>query len=398
MADKKKKMSSKKFMAIFIPITAVLLVTAIVITGVMQYWSTVMDAVFGEAQMSVTSAEGTENWDTDYYGLNEDGMTPEDTAAQGAELARRAEAEGIVLLKNQNNALPLTNNGEALSEDNQIIVNALGWSFYYPSTGGSGSGAVGSDGLVSPKEALAAANIQINEGLESYYIDWSNEHYTEWMVTKENGYYGDEDTNTEPARPSVSKAFQAAWDVPELNSQLVAEACDISDAAANNTQIVWIGRGGGEYHDCPTIMTKEGGSVNAYGVNPDKHYLELTDEEEAVLDKAKELRGEDGKVIVVINANNTMELGELEELKADGQVHGDCGCQDQKRPSPQPVGNRHHDVDDKILQWRISEVTYIMILTLNSQISMIQRSNIQMRMEVHQRDRLCSSVMRKEYT
>lgn len=313
MAEKKKKMSSKKFMAIFIPITAVLLVTAIVITCVMQYWSTVMDAVFGEAKISITSAEGTENWDTDYYGLNEDGMTPEDTAAQGAELARRAEAEGIVLLKNQNNALPLTNNGEALSEDNQITVNAMGWSFYYPSTGGSGSGAVGSDGLVSPKEALAAANIQINEGLENYYIDWSNEHYTEWMVTKENGYYGDEDTNTEPARPSVSKAFQAAWDVPELNSQLIAEACDTSDAAANNTQIVWIGRGGGEYHDCPTIMTKEGGSVNAYGVNPDKHYLELTDEEEAVLDKAKEMRGEDGKVIVVINANNTMELGELED-------------------------------------------------------------------------------------
>lgn len=317
MTDKKKKMSSRKFMAIFIPITAVLLVTSIVVTCVMQYWSTVMDAVFGEAEISITAAEGTENWDTDYYGLNEEGMTPEATAEQGAELARRAEAEGIVLLKNQNNALPLTNNGEALSADNPITVNALGWSFYYPSTGGSGSGAVGSDGLVSPKEALAAANIQINEGLEDYYINWSNEHFTEWMVTKENGYYSDEDTNTEPARPSVSKAYQAAWDVPELNGQLVAEACDSSDASANNTQIVWIGRGGGEYHDCPTIMTKEGGSVNAYGINPDKHYLELTDEEEAVLEQAKEMRGEDGKVIVIINANNTMELGELED---DDQV------------------------------------------------------------------------------
>lgn len=313
MADKKKKMGSRKFMAVFIPITAVLLVTSIVITCVMQYWSTVMDAVFGEAQMSITSAEDTESWDTDYYGLNEEGMTAEETAAQGAELARRAEAEGIVLLKNQNNALPLTNNGAPLSEENQITVNALGWSFYYPSTGGSGSGAVGSDGLVYPKEALAEANIQINEGLESYYIDWSNEHYTEWMVTKENGYYGDEDTNTEPARPSVSKAFQAAWDVPELNSQLIAEACSTFDAASNHTQIVWIGRGGGEYHDCPTVMTKEGGSVNTYGINPEKHYLELTDEEEAVLAKAKEMRGEEGKVIVIINANNTMELGELED-------------------------------------------------------------------------------------
>ncbi len=270
-----------------------------------------MDAVFGEAKISIEAAPGTENWDTDYYGLNAEGMTPEQKAAEGAELARRAEGEGIVLLKNQNNALPLTGNGQPLSETNTITVNALGWSFYYPSTGGSGSGAVGSDGLVSPKEALAAAGIQINEELENYYLDWSNQHYTEWMVTKANGYYTDEDTNTAPARPSVSKAYQAAWDVPELNAQLVAEACDQSDAAANNVQIVWIGRGGGEYHDCPTVMTKEGGSVNTYGVNPDKHYLELTDEEEAVLAKAEELRGDDGKVIVIINANNTMELGEL---------------------------------------------------------------------------------------
>ena len=313
MADGKKRMSSRRFMAIFIPITAVLLVSSIVITCVMEYWSTVMDAVFGEASISIKAADGTDTWNTDYYGLTAEGMTPEEKAAEGAELARRAEGEGIVLLKNQNNALPLTNNGQPLSQTNPITVNALGWSFYYPSTGGSGSGAVGSDGLVSPKEALAAAGIQINEALENYYLNWSNEHYTEWMVTKANGYYTDEDTNTSPARPSVSKAYQAAWDVPELNGQLVAEACDQSDAAANNVQIVWIGRGGGEYHDCPTVMTKEGGSVNTYGVNPDKHYLELTDEEEAVLAKAKELRGENGKVIVIINANNTMELGELQD-------------------------------------------------------------------------------------
>lgn len=317
MADGKKKMSSRRFMAVFLPITAVLLATSIVITCVMEYWSTVMDAVFGDAKISISAAPGTEDWNTDYYRVSAQGLTQENTAQQGAELARRAEAEGIVLLKNRNNALPLTRDGQPLSADNPIIVNALGWSFYYPSNGGSGSGAVGSDGLVSPKEALAAAGIRINEELENYYLDWSDQHYTEWMVTKANGYYTDEDTNTAPARPSVSKTYQAAWDVPELNAQLVAEACAQSDAAANNTQIVWIGRGGGEYHDCPTVMTKEGGSVNTYGVNPDKHYLELTDEEEAVLAKAKELRGDNGKVIVIINANNTMELGELED---DDQV------------------------------------------------------------------------------
>ena len=170
MADGKKRMSSRRFMAIFIPITAVLLVSSIVITCVMEYWSTVMDAVFGEASISIQAADGTENWNTDYYGLTAEGMTPEEQAAEGKELARRAEGEGIVLLKNQNNALPLTNNGQPLSETNPITVNALGWSFYYPSTGGSGSGAVGSDGLVSPKEALAAAGIRINESFNEVYV------------------------------------------------------------------------------------------------------------------------------------------------------------------------------------------------------------------------------------
>ncbi|WP_432630180.1 glycoside hydrolase family 3 C-terminal domain-containing protein [Brotaphodocola sp.] len=309
----KKKKNNRKYITISMSIASLLLVFSMVVTGVMQYWSTVMDAVFGNGHVIVSSKAGTENWDSDYYGLNQPGMTKEETAKAGAEVARRAEAEGIVLLKNQNHALPLTKNEEALSAKNQMTVNAMGWSFYYPSVGGSGSGAVGSNDLVKPKEALAQANIQINEGMESYYLNWSNEHYRDWMVLKENGYYTDEDKNEEPARPTVSKTYVAAWDVPELNAEEIEEASQNSQASQNEVQIVWIGRGGGEYHDLPTVMTKEDGSVNRYGINAEKHYLELTDEEKAVLDKAKELRGENGKVIVIINSNNTMELGTLQD-------------------------------------------------------------------------------------
>ena len=274
----KKKMSPKKFGSIFISITALLLVFALVATGVMNYWSTVMDAVFGSKQITVTPATGTENWDT----------------------------EGIVLLKNQNGTLPL-------DPGNGMTVNALGWSFYYPSLGGSGSGAVGSNDLVSPTEAFAAAKIGINEGIANYYYDWSIQHYTDWMITKANGYYTDDDTHTEPKRPTVGKTYDAAWDVPELNASEIAEAVAGSGAENNPVQILWLGRGGGEYHDLPTVMTKEGGSVNKYGINPNKHYLELTDEEEAVLAKAKELRGDNGKIIVIVNSNNPMELTSLED-------------------------------------------------------------------------------------
>ena len=313
MEGKSKPMSAKRFGRIFIPATAVLLVLSLVVGGVMQYWSTVMDAVFGAASISITPASGTESWNTDYYGLTANGMTKEQTALDGQALARIAEGEGIVLLKNQDNALPLTSNGTPLSSSNPITVNGLGWSFYYPSLGGSGSGAVGSNDLVSPTQALADSNILINQGLSDYYVDWSNEHYTDWQITKANGYPEDHDTNTEPQRPSMTNTFRASWDVPELNAQEIGEACDKANAADNKVQIVWVGRAGGEYHDAPRVMTKTGGSVNKYGVNPDKHYLELTDEEEAVLAKAKELRGQDGKVIVIINANNTMELGSLQD-------------------------------------------------------------------------------------
>ena len=302
----KKKMSPKKFGRIFIPITAVLLILCLVVTGVMNYWSTVMDAVFGAAQINITPASGSEKWDTDYYRLLSSGMTKESVAAAGKLLARRAESEGIVLLKNQENALPLNVN-------NGITVNALGWSFYYPSLGGSGSGAVGSNDLVSPTEALAEANISINTGIADYYYNWSNAHYKDWMISKANGYYTDDDSNTVPQRPTVGKTYDAAWDVPELNAQEIEEAVAETGAEDYPIQILWLGRGGGEYHDLPTVMTKEGGSVNRYGINPDKHYLELTDEEEAVLAKAKELRGEEGKIIVVVNSNNPMELTKLED-------------------------------------------------------------------------------------
>ena len=199
----KKKMSPKKFGGIFITITAILLILCFVVSGVMSYWSTVMDAVFGSGKISVTPAIGTENWNTDYYRLN-----------------------------------------------------ALGWSFYYPSLGGSGSGAVGSNDLVSPTEAFAAAKIDVNKKIADYYYSWSNAHYSDWQISKANGYYTDDDTNTAPQRPTVGKTYDAAWDVPELNAEEI---------------------------------------------------------EEAVLAKAKEFHGIDGRIIVIVNSNNPLELTKLED-------------------------------------------------------------------------------------
>ena len=93
-----RRMSQKKFLAIWIPILAFVLALVIVGTLVMNYFSLSLDLFFGRGAAHAVPIEGTENWDTQYY-TNEYGDT--DKALKAAvDTARKAANEGIVLMKN----------------------------------------------------------------------------------------------------------------------------------------------------------------------------------------------------------------------------------------------------------------------------------------------------------
>jgi len=215
------------------------------------------------------------------------GGTISDEAIEEAKaLATEIAEEGIVLLKNDDAALPLAEGTK---------VNVFGWSSTNPIYGGTGSGAL-SDAYptVDFLTGLTDAGIEYNQDLVDFYTGWRTE------------------------RPTVGMMGQD-WTIPEPTvseyGSLITDAKDFSDTA-----IFFIARSGGEGADLPQSYDGEDtfsteGMFGASGVrysdqkddlDASKSYLELSNREQALLD---EVTANFDKVIVVVNSANAMELG-----------------------------------------------------------------------------------------
>ncbi len=214
------------------------------------------------------------------------GKISDDAIAEAKELCTDIAEEGIVLLKNDDKALPLAEGAK---------VNVFGWSSTNPIYGGTGSGAL-SDAYptVDFLTGLTDAGIEYNQDLVDFYKGWRD------------------------ARPTVGMMGQD-WTIPEPKvseyGNLISDAKNYSDTA-----IFFIARSGGEGADLPqsydgkdTFSTE--GMFGASGVrysdqkddlDASKSYLELSNREQALLD---EVTANFDKVIVVVNSANAMELG-----------------------------------------------------------------------------------------
>lgn len=203
--------------------------------------------------------------------------------------------EGMVLLKNEGNSLPLAEGTK---------LNVFGWSSTNPVYGGTGSGSV-SDvyDKVDIIESLTDAGFEVNQELVDFY---KNYRETRPVV----GMFGQDWTIVEPAMDDYNKAG------------IFESAKEFSDTA-----VIFIARSGGEGADLPMSYDGEdtfaddgsgsmfGASGVRYSENKDdldasKSYLELTNREEAMV---KQVTSDYDNVVVVINAANTMELGFLED-------------------------------------------------------------------------------------
>lgn len=92
------------------------------------------------------------------------GSISEATSDEATELCTKIAEEGIVLLKNEGNMLPL-------SEGNNL--NVFGWASTNPCYGGTGSGSL-SDAYetVSLLQGLKNAGFKLNDDLEKFYTDF----------------------------------------------------------------------------------------------------------------------------------------------------------------------------------------------------------------------------------
>ena len=231
-----------------------------------------------------------------------------DTVAQSKETVKKIGEEGLVLVKNEG-LLPLAAETKKL--------NVFGWGSISPIFGGVGSGSSDSSSAVGILQSFKDAGYETNQSLTDMYTEYRAE------------------------RPAMSM-YEQDWTLPEPTADAYTDTV-MSDAKSfSDTAVIVIGLSGGENADLPTDMNAVikgtynlasevaslpenfaymNGSYTNNGSYDDfeegESYLELSRTEEDLVEK---VCSEFDKVVVVINANNAMELSWVNDYSQIGAV------------------------------------------------------------------------------
>ncbi|MBN8676748.1 MAG: glycoside hydrolase family 3 C-terminal domain-containing protein [Chitinophagales bacterium] len=135
-----------------------------------------------------------------------------------AEVARNVASEGMILLKNQNNALPIRKETK--------LVAAFGNTSYDLISGGTGSGDVNEAYTISLEDGLRNAGFQLDEELKTTYQEYIRQ--------------------AKAARPPKKSFFELEQPIIEmtLNKAVFTRKAETAEVA-----IVTIGRNAGEFQD-----------------------------------------------------------------------------------------------------------------------------------------------------
>ena len=190
------------------------------------------------------------------------------TTDESAKVCQTIEEEGMVLLKNDK-GLPLKEGAKVslLGEDSVDFVY-----------GGAGSGSVDTSLALNLKKAMEKSGFEVNETLWNFYDKGAGKDYRK-SVPDETG--------------------AGEFSVGEVPADVYTDDVKNSFKEYNDAAVVCIGRSGGESADIPTEPLASGYT-----------YLELDQNERDMLTMACE---NFDNVVVLINANNAMELGFLNE-------------------------------------------------------------------------------------
>ncbi|MCH1626894.1 glycoside hydrolase family 3 C-terminal domain-containing protein [Ferdinandcohnia quinoae] len=201
-------------------------------------------------------------------------ITIDTTSAEGVKAREAADAvaeeianEGLVLLKNENNSLPLT--------DKKInVFGSTAFSFKY---GGGGSGASDQTRAVNLFDALKQAGIKYNQELYDYYAG----------LPELKGATGKSETGLVQVIKGMLSKDGAAGE-PEVTEAVLSQAKEYSDNAM-------------------IIIQSE--AVEASDVSSDQ--LKLSDEMHDLIER---VASNFSNVTIIVNAGNTLELGFVDEF------------------------------------------------------------------------------------
>ena len=170
------------------------------------------------------------------------------------DLCTRTEAEGAVLLKNSNNALPLASNAK---------VSLFSHSSVDMIYGGTGSGSVNTSTAPNLRQSLESVGAEVNGTLWSFYNTGNGSSYKRTVpALSSNIAQGDYTINETP------------WSVLQSEAGLSDTYAQYGDAA-----IFVLARSGGEGMDLAVTTATDAGT--------DGDYLALSDTEKEVLTNLK---------------------------------------------------------------------------------------------------------------
>ena len=232
--------------------------------------------------------------------LQEDKSISEESQEATREVVQEVASEGIVLAKNEDSILPVTDS---------TALNVFGWGSTNPVYGGTGSGSSDSSTAVSLLQGLEDAGFELNTELSDFYVAY-------------------EDT-----RPATDTSYQD-YTLPEPTADSYTEEMIENAKAFSDYAVIVIARIGGECYDLPTDMYEviynedydpNNGSIAENGTytnngdyddfEPGQSYLTLSRTEQDLVDLVCE---NFDNVIVIYNGSNTMEMGwtnDYEQIK-----------------------------------------------------------------------------------
>ncbi len=275
-------------------LTASLLTVSVAAGPVVDSYRTDIDKFLG----TKSSAMVTDSTDEDLYTYKSDYSSTTELLDSIEDLGERMSEEGTVLLKNENNALPLT-------KDETQKLSLLGFSSYYPVQGGDMGSSLnenkGTDAdTVDFVEALDAKGFKINEDLQKLYKSLESEFKTEvnmWGNIME--YYH----ITTPATDGVFSSKEPSQEkMDSVDSEWKKSMDDY------NVMLVTIGRSSTENGTYLPGVDGVDASQDLNQTDP----LGLSDDERDLINAAvEEKENNGGKVIVMLNNANAMEIDEI---------------------------------------------------------------------------------------
>ena len=215
-----------------------------------------------------------------------------EAVAAGEEVNKQIYGEGVTLLKNEDNALPLGDNARVslFGKNSVSLIN-----------GGSGSGEGGGGTVIPLTQALQNEGIAVNPTLTNFYND--------------NAKSGAGRGNA-PGNGAVSPGYNTG----ETPVSMYTDDVESTYSKYSDAAIVVISRIAGEGFDLPRSMRWNGRTYASWGADAtqtvpgarsgDDHYLQLDQNESDLIKYCGE---HFDKVIVLFNTGSQFETGFLDD-------------------------------------------------------------------------------------